>query len=355
MFGKLRDRLDRFKKDTEEELSDGIIKPSNVPSDDETVSADSTSSTPRVIKKGAGKFGKRKKKTNPKKDGKTSEDEEQLKINEKKLDNILWNLETVLLESDVSPEAIENIKKNTRKLLSGRKIKRKDLRKEIESVLKKAIMRSFPVKKFVFDEFIKDIKKPAVILFVGINGTGKTTTIAKMANFIKKKGYSVILAAADTFRAGAIDQLQIHADNIGVKIIKHQGGGDAAAVAYDAVQHAEARKKDFVFIDSAGRMQTNSNLMDEIRKIKRVTNAGYTIFVGDALAGNDMVEQAKKFQEHIGIDGIILSKIDTDAKGGAALSVSIETGKPIMFFGTGQNYDDLLEFNASWFVKHIFD
>ena len=155
-------------------------------------------------------------------------------------------------------------------------------------------------------------------MFVGINGTGKTTSIAKLANRLQKNGRTVVLAASDTFRAGAIEQLTIHSDNLGVKIIKHQSGADPAAVAYDAVEHAKSKHKDVVLVDTAGRMQTNSNLMDEMKKIKRVVKPNLVVFVGDALAGNDAVEQAKAFNDAIGLDAIILTKIDADAKGGAA-------------------------------------
>jgi len=162
------------------------------------------------------------------------------------------------------------------------------------------------------------------------------------------------MAAGDTFRAGAIEQLTIHANNLGVKIVKHGPGSDPAAVAYDAIEHAKAKHKDVVLLDTAGRMQTNSNLMDEMAKIKRVAKPDLIIFVGDALSGNDAVEQAKRFNEVVGIDGVILTKVDTDAKGGSSLSIAYTIGKPLLFIGIGQGYDDQIPFDADWMVKNLF-
>ena len=191
-------------------------------------------------------------------------------------------------------------------------------------------------------------------MFVGVNGSGKTLAIAKIAYMLKKQGKSCVMAAGDTFRAGAIEQLEIHANNLDVKIIKHGPGADPAAVAYDAIEHAKAKHKDVVLLDTAGRMQTNINLMDEMAKIKRVAKPDMIIFVGDALAGNDAVEQAKRFNEIVGIDGVILTKVDTDAKGGSALSVAYTIGKPLFFIGIGQKYEDQIPFNPQWMLDKIF-
>ena len=204
---------------------------------------------------------------------------------------------------------------------------------------------------------IEDKKKqgePLVVMFVGINGTGKTTTIGKLSNYYLKKGYTPVIAASDTFRAGAIEQVTHHADNVGVKIIKHQKGSDPAAVAFDAVEHARAQGKELVLIDTAGRMQTNVNLMDEMKKIKRVSKPDLVIFVGDALTGNDAVEQAKKFNDAIDIDGVILTKADADSKGGASLSIGYVIKKPIMFLGVGQGYDDIMEYDPDWMLNQLF-
>src|SRR5438132_1179389 len=190
-------------------------------------------------------------------------------------------------------------------------------------------------------------------MFFGDNGTGKTTTIAKLAYHIQKKGLTCVVAAADTFRAGAIEQLEKHAEAIGFKLIKHKAGADPAAVAFDAVEHARARGRDVVLIDTAGRMQTNQNLMDQMKKIKRVAKPNLTLYIGDALAGNDAIEQAKQFHEAVGIDGIILTKIDADAKGGAALSMAKTIGKPIVFVNLGQTYEDIRPFDTKWMVDRL--
>jgi fused signal recognition particle receptor len=191
-------------------------------------------------------------------------------------------------------------------------------------------------------------------MFIGVNGSGKTLTIAKIATMLKKIGYSSVMAAGDTFRAGAIEQLSIHAEKVGVKIIKHGPGADPAAVAYDAIDHAKAKHKDVVLLDTAGRVQTNINLMDEMAKIKRVAKPDLIVFVGDALSGNDAVDQAKRFNEVVGIDGVILTKVDTDAKGGSALSVAYTIGKPLLFVGIGQGYEDQIAFDPEWMIKNIF-
>ena len=191
-------------------------------------------------------------------------------------------------------------------------------------------------------------------MFIGVNGSGKTLAIGKIAAMLKKQGCSSVMAAGDTFRAGAIEQLSIHADNVGVKIVKHGPGADPAAVAFDAIEHAKAKHKDVVLLDTAGRMQTNVNLMDEMTKIKRVAKPDLIIFVGDALSGNDAVEQAKRFNEAVGIDGVILTKVDTDAKGGSALSVAYTIGKPLLFIGVGQGYEDQIPFEPEWMIENIF-
>ncbi len=276
------------------------------------------------------------------------------KISEEKLEDFLWDLEIALMEADVAVDVIEKIKEDIRKELVGKKVRLgADIGKIVENALKKSI-KSVLSQNFDFDEFVASAPRPTVMMFVGVNGTGKTTVIAKIAKYLKDRGHSVVLAAADTFRAGAIEQLDIHARNLGVKIVKHKAGGDPAAVCYDAIEHAKAKRKDFVLIDTAGRMQTNRNLMDEMKKIKRVAKPHLIIFVGDALAGNDAIEQARKFEEAVGIDAVVLTKIDADAKGGAALSIAYEIGKPIIFFGTGQEYDDLVKFDVQWFINRIF-
>ncbi|KAA0003118.1 MAG: signal recognition particle-docking protein FtsY [Thermoplasmata archaeon] len=276
-----------------------------------------------------------------------------LPISEKKLDALLWDLEMGLLQADVAIPVVEDIKKSVKEQLAY--IPRKDARNAIEEILKKAIEKILSTNGEDFETFIKECEKPVVLMFVGVNGTGKTTAIAKLVYHFQKKGWSCVIGACDTFRAGAIEQLERHAEKLGVKLIKHAPGSDPAAVAYDAIEHAKAKHKDIVLLDTAGRMQTNVNLMDEMRKIKRVAKPDMIIFVGDALTGNDAVEQAKRFDNVVGIDGTILTKVDADAKGGAALSIAYTIGKPLLFIGTGQEYEDQIPFKPEWMIKRLFD
>ena len=275
-------------------------------------------------------------------------------ISDDKLDDLLWDLEVGLLESDVAYSVIESIKRDIKEELKNASFVRGKASEVVENVLKNAISHVLKTNNFDFIEFIEKSKKPVVIMFVGVNGSGKTLAIAKIANLLKKHGKSCVMAAGDTFRAGAIEQLSIHAENVEVKIIKHGPGADPAAVAYDAIDHAKAKHKDVVLLDTAGRVQTNINLMDEMAKIKRVAKPNLIIFVGDALSGNDAVEQAKRFNEVVGIDGVILTKVDTDAKVGSALSVAYTIGKPLLFIGVGQGYEDQIPFDSDWMIKNIF-
>src|SRR6266568_1491899 len=238
-------------------------------------------------------------------------------IKEEKLEEILYDLEMALLESDVAFPHVRTVP---------------------------------PIDFF---GLIEKGPRPFVVMFVGVNGTGKTTTIAKLAYHIQKKGYTCVVAAADTFRAGAIEQLEKHAESVGFKLIKHKAGADPAAMAFDAVEHARARSRDVVLIDTAGRMQTNQNLMDQMKKIKRVTNPNLVLYIGDALAGNDAIEQAKQFHEAVGLDGVVLTKLDADAKGGAALSMAKTIGKPVVFVNVGQTYKDIRRFETKWMVDRL--
>ncbi|HIH62280.1 MAG TPA: signal recognition particle-docking protein FtsY [Methanobacteriales archaeon] len=277
-------------------------------------------------------------------------------ISEKDIEDVLWELEMSLLESDVAIDVAEKITKELKDQLVGKKVKRStDITEYTQEALKNSIKNILTVNgKDINKIFQEKGDEPLIIMFVGINGTGKTTTIAKMAKHFLDKGLTPVIAASDTFRAGAIEQLNHHAEKLGVKIIKHEKGADPAAVAFDAVEHAKAKRKDVVLIDTAGRMQTNVNLMDEMAKIKRVVKPDLIIFVGDSLTGNDAVEQAIKFNESVGIDAIILTKADADAKGGAALSIGYVINKPIIFLGTGQDYDDLIEFKPEWMIRQLF-
>ena len=279
-------------------------------------------------------------------------------ISEKHVEDTLWELEMGLLEGDVAMEVASEVVDSVKNDLVGRKIKRSsDISEYTYDALRNAVAEIIDVPGKSMTEMIEEKKaqgEPLVVMFVGINGTGKTTTIGKLANYYLKKGYTPVIAASDTFRAGAIEQVTHHADNVGVKIIKHQKGSDPAAVAFDAVEHAKAQGKELVLIDTAGRMQTNTNLMDEMKKIKRVSNPDLVIFVGDALTGNDATQQAVKFNEAIDIDGVILTKADADSKGGASLSIGYVIKKPIMFLGVGQGYDDIKEYDSEWMLNQLF-
>lgn len=280
-------------------------------------------------------------------------------IDEGKLDEILPELEIILLESDVAFEVVEEISARLRERLVGRKKKIGERLSDIVlDELRTIIKEILDTNQFDFDEFVSSKlkeKKPLNIIFVGVNGTGKTTTIAKIAKRLMDNGYSVVLAAGDTFRAGAIEQLEEHANRLGVKLIKHKAGADPAAVIYDAIKHAESKGIDIVLADTAGRMHTKKNLIDQLGKIMRVTKPDLTIFVDESIAGNDAVERARMFNEAVGVDGIILTKLDADPKGGTAISVSYVTGKPVLFVGVGQEYDDLVKFDSKWLIERIFE
>ena len=279
-------------------------------------------------------------------------------ISEKHVEDILWELEMELLQGDVAMEVANAVVESVKDDLVGKKIKRSnDITEYTFIALRNAVAEIIDIPGKSMTEMIEEKKaqgEPLVVMFVGINGTGKTTTIGKLANYYLKKGYTPVIAASDTFRAGAIEQVTYHADNVGVKIIKHKKGSDPAAVAFDAVEHAKAQGKELVLIDTAGRMQTNVNLMDEMKKIKRVANPDLVVFVGDALTGNDATEQAVKFNDAIDIDGVILTKADADSKGGASLSIGYVIKKPIMFLGVGQGYDDIKEYDAEWMLDQLF-
>jgi fused signal recognition particle receptor len=275
------------------------------------------------------------------------------------LDSMLEELELVLLESDMSQTSIEEVIHALKNELVGSRLRKgADLSIVVEASLKRALLFILDVGYWDFDATVDSLIEsgdtPVVIMMVGVNGTGKTTTTAKIAHCLKQKNRRVVLAAADTFRAGAIDQLESHAERLDIRCISSQRGGDAAAIARDAIEHAKARRMDVVIVDTAGRMQNKSNLMEELRKVHRVIKPHIVLFVGDALAGNDAVEQAVEFQKMLKFDGAVLCKLDTDAKGGAALSIAHATGKPIVLAGIGQKYDDLKQFDPDWLIEEVF-
>jgi fused signal recognition particle receptor len=283
-------------------------------------------------------------------------------LSKEEVDSILWDFEVSLIESDVASEVIESINSNLREQLTSTKIPRaEDREKLVRDRLKQSIRQTFiDTKQINVVESIKlkaktnrDGNSPYVILFLGINGTGKTTTVARFANMLKKNKISVVMACADTHRAGAIEQLSEHANRLGVKAIAQSYGSDPAAVAKDAQLYAQSHKVEVVLIDSAGRIQTSRNLMEEMSKIVRVVQPDLKIFVGDSLAGNDAISQAKEFLKYTDFDAAILTKADADVKGGAALSIAFVTKRPIIYLGVGQGYDDLVPFNLEQFVDSL--
>ncbi|MED5397931.1 MAG: signal recognition particle-docking protein FtsY [Candidatus Thermoplasmatota archaeon] len=273
------------------------------------------------------------------------------------LDEILEELEDELLSSDMGHAAATELITNLRVHLIGSRVSRKaPLSDVVERGLRGALLSLLNAGYWDFDRTIRDLVSegaPVAIMMVGVNGTGKTTTSAKIAKRLDDQGFGVVLAAADTFRAGAIDQLAAHAERLGIRCVKSQRGGDSAAIARDAIESAKAKGDEVVIIDTSGRMQNKSNLMEELQKVHRVTNPHLVIFVADALAGNDAVTQAIEFQRRLTFDGAALCKLDTDARGGAALSISHATGRPIILAGTGQGYDDLEPFDPNWLVDQL--
>jgi fused signal recognition particle receptor len=272
-------------------------------------------------------------------------------ISEGDLESSLWNLQLALVECDVALPAAESITNSLKERLVGVKVKRfEDIAPVVKSSFESILEESLSSADLLS---MAKSKSPFSIMFVGVNGTGKTTTIAKVARYLLDNGVSVVFACGDTYRAGSEEQIETHAQKLGVKVIKHKYGADPAAVAFDAVTYAKNSGVGVVLIDTAGRMQTDKDLMGELMKIKRVVQPDMTIFVGDSLAGNDALHQAEEFNKSVSIDGVILTKVDADSKGGAAISISSAIKKPIFFLGVGQSYKDLIPFDASWVIKNI--
>jgi fused signal recognition particle receptor len=274
------------------------------------------------------------------------------------LQPILLDFKMTLAENDVAFPVADRIGDELEKRLTGVQVKRMEDRKKLvkeylAQVLLEVMLTNNKIDLLQKVEEKRKTGDPFVLLFVGINGTGKTTTIAKVAKYLRDKGFSVVVAGSDTYRAGSIEQLEEHARRLGMRMIKHKYGADPAAVAYDAISHAKAHGVNVVLIDTAGRMQTNQNLMNELAKVKRVVQPDLTVLTLDSLIGNDAVMQAEEFHSCIGVDATILTKVDADVKGGSALSVTYITQKPILFIGVGQTYKDLEVFNPEKFVNMI--
>jgi len=275
------------------------------------------------------------------------------KLGDDEFDKFFNGLETILIENNVALEAIDALRVKLKQELVNKEISRKDWENKVETALKNAIS-SLLLEPFDLIAKIKSSEKPFVIVFFGINGSGKTTTIAKVAHMLKQNKITSVLAAGDTFRAASIEQLEQHSSKLGVEVIKQKYGADPAAVAFDAIAHAKSKVIDVVLVDTAGRMHTKADLLREMEKIVRVTKPSLKIFVGEAITGNDAVEQARSFNNTIGIDAVILTKADVDEKGGATISVSHITKKPILFLGVGQEYSDLKKFDKKDILKQLF-
>ena len=282
------------------------------------------------------------------------------KVSGRELDELLSEFEISLIESDVAQQVAEELIQEVKKKLSGASIERSDnpalfVKESIRGVLEEVFAKAGSVDLFRRIEEKKSSGEPFVILFLGINGSGKTTTVAKLASILKERGISVVSAAGDTHRPGAIEQLTEHAERLGMKVVSQRYGADAAAVGRDGYLYAKAHHVDVLLIDTAGRMQTNQNLMEEMAKIVRVVTPDFKVFVADSLTGNDAVSQAELFSKYTGFDGVFLTKADADAKGGAGLSIVYSTQKPILFLGMGQGYKDLKPFDPQSFIDSLLE
>jgi fused signal recognition particle receptor len=276
-----------------------------------------------------------------------------VEIKEDKIEELVFELELSLLESDVEQDTAHEITSKIKERLIGQKLSIKNLDEFLKEQIKEILTEMMTTDKLDVLKEIKNSEKPYIIMMLGPNGAGKTTHIAKLTHYFKKHNLSCVWAAADTFRSGAIHQLQEHADKLETKVIKQQYGADPAAVAFDALSSAKANKYDVILIDTAGRQETNKNLMEELKKIERVVSPNLKIYVGESYTGQGLLAMAEEFDKAIGIDGFILSKIDADAKGGTTISLLYKLKKPILYVGTGQEYEDLQEFTPEFILDRI--
>jgi len=277
----------------------------------------------------------------------------EIEIKEKDVDDLLTDLEMSLLEADVAYDVSKSMCDELKKKLVGMRVQKHGVSETIRGVIRDVLAEKLGARRLDFIDAVEHAPRPVKILFLGPNGAGKTTTMAKLARRLGEHGMKCVFSASDTFRAAAIEQTEHHGKKLGIEVIKHKYGADPAAVAFDAINYAKAHGIDVVLIDSSGRQETNANLLDEMKKIVRVAKPDLKIFIGESIAGNAIVEQVKKFHEVLGLDGIILTKIDCDAKGGSTLSIAQTSGVPIIYIGTGQNYEDLEEFDARKIVDEI--
>ncbi|WP_255151810.1 signal recognition particle-docking protein FtsY [Halorarius halobius] len=354
MFDSLKDKLGRFKDDVEEsaEEAEGEAAEDEVSSEAaaETTEPADTDPEPAEAETESADAGEDASLTERAKMFATG----QKKITEEELEEPLEQLEMALLQGDVEMSVASAIVENLREELVGQtaaQVKTGEI--VVEEAIGDALYDVISVGQFDFDERIAAAEKPVTLIFTGVNGVGKTTTIAKLGKYLEDRGYDVVLANGDTYRAGANEQLQKHADNLDLKLISHEQGGDPAAVIYDAVEYADANDADVVLGDTAGRLHTSNDLMAQLEKIDRVVDPDMTLFVDEAVAGQDATNRAKQFNDAAEIDGVVLTKADADSQGGAAVSIAFVTGKPILFLGVGQGYDHLEKFDPQEIVDRI--
>jgi fused signal recognition particle receptor len=350
MFDGLKDKLDDFREEADEaveELDEDEVQEEDI--QDEKEESEEAVEETEENNEDENEGGLRAK-------AKTLVGERAFIIEEDDLEGPLRDLEMALLASDVEMEVADEIVDSVRESLIGEKKHWRDSKRElIDDALSEALVEVLDVDGLDFDGYVRDSKKPVVVIFTGVNGVGKTTTIAKIAKRLEERGFSSVLANGDTYRAGANEQLQEHADALDKKVITHEQGGDPAAVIYDAVEYAEANDVDVVLGDTAGRLHTSDDLMNQLAKIDRVVDPDLTLFVDESVAGQDATKRAREFHDAAEFDGVVLTKADADSAGGAAVSVARVTGKPVVFLGTGQGYDDLREFDAEELVDELLE
>jgi fused signal recognition particle receptor len=358
MFDSLKEKLGRFQDDVEEGVDDEEPADADPEADDADTDPDGEPAEPEPATDDA--------------DGDATADDEvdpagdslgeraklfatgRAKITADELEEPLEELELALLQGDVEMSVARDIVEKLREELVGQtraQVKTGEI--VVEEAIGNALLDVIDVGGLDFDEEIAAREKPVTVIFTGVNGVGKTTTIAKLGRYLEERGYSVVLANGDTYRAGANEQLQKHADNLDLKLISHEQGGDPAAVIYDAVEYADANDVDVVLGDTAGRLHTSNDLMSQLEKIDRVVGPDLTLFVDEAVAGQDATKRATEFNDAAEIDGVVLTKADADSQGGAAISIARVTGKPILFLGTGQGYDDIERFDPEVIVERL--
>ncbi|TKX60829.1 signal recognition particle-docking protein FtsY [Halorubrum sp. ASP1] len=361
MFDGLKDKLSGFREDVEEST-----ETEEAPPDDEAATAESDADAEEARPAAVGDASEADESETD--DDSASDDEPstfqrakafatgRIIIEEEDLEEPLWNLEMALLESDVEMSVAEQILDSVRESMLGESRKQVETTGElVEEALHDALLDVIAVGQFDFEQRIAEADKPVTIVFTGVNGVGKTTSIAKLSEWLADRGYSSVLANGDTYRAGANEQIREHADRLDRDLISHDQGGDPAAVIYDGVEYAEANGVNVVLGDTAGRLHTSDDLMAQLEKIDRVVDPDMTLFVDEAVAGQDAVNRAKEFDDAAAIDGAILTKADADSSGGAAISVAYVTGKPILFLGTGQGYGDITLFDPEELVESLLD